>query len=156
MTPEEEAPSRQPSAPGRKKRREPRRDDRAPEPGGPVEAASPSEPGEGAAEPIEEADPADDEEATDQPVHHHHVSGLLEELVGREIATRLRARYSEISARIHEQPVAAAQRDAWMTRADRLNPDLWLTPDSILEGVRSADRLFDELRSELRPHSSRE
>jgi hypothetical protein len=149
MTREEEAPARPPSASARKKRREPRRDDRTAEPGGPVEVGAPSEPGEGSTELIDEGDSADDADAGDQPPAHHHVSGLLEELVGREIATRLRARYSEIQARIHEQPVEAAQRDAWMTRADRLNPDLWLTPDAILEGVRSADTLFDQLRSEL-------
>ena len=82
--------------------------------------------------------------------------GLLEELVGREIATRLRARYSEIGARIHEQYADASVRDAWMKRAEPLNPELWLTPEAVLEGVRRADALFDRLRTELLSHSSRE
>ena len=80
---------------------------------------------------------------------HHHVSGLLEELVGREIATRLRARYSEIQARIHEHQVDLALRDEWLKRAETINPDLWLTPDAILEGVRKADATFAQLHSEL-------
>jgi hypothetical protein len=79
----------------------------------------------------------------------HHVAGLLEELAGREIATRLRGRYAEIMARIHEKDVDAALRDAWVTRAEPLNPDLWLTPQAILEGVRHADGLFEQLRREL-------
>ena len=153
MTPEEEAPARPQSAGVRKKRREPRRDDRSEEPSGPVEAVEPGAFEKIDAEPVQEAEAADEDVAA-QPAPHHHVSGLLEELVGREIATRLRARYSELQARIHEQHVDAAQRDAWLKRADALNPDLWLTPDAVLEGVRSADRLLDQLRAEL--HSSRE
>lgn len=149
MTPEEEAPARPPSASGRKKRRsdsnrepsgEPRRDDRG------VETPDAVEPLQDDA--AAEIPDKDDFEEASAPAPHH-VSGLLEELVGREIATRLRVRYSEIQARIHEQQVDAGQRDAWLRRADALNPDLWLTPDAILEGVRSADQLFDQLRAEL-------
>ena len=36
-----------------------------------------------------------------------------------------------------------ATRDAWMKRAEALNPDMWLTPEAMLEGVRSADDLFE-------------
>jgi hypothetical protein len=150
MTREEEAPAR-PQKQGKRKRDRDRGEEAVVAP----EAA--------AAEPVETAsagidhEEGDDQEAEEEAPRHveRHVSGLLEELVGREIATRLRARYSEIQARIHEQPVESARRDAWMARAERLNPDLWLTPDAILEGVRSADALFDQLRSEL-VHSSRE
>jgi hypothetical protein len=42
-----------------------------------------------------------------------------------------------------------------LKRAEPLNPDLWLTADAVLEGVRRADGLFDRLRAELL-HSSRE
>ena len=99
---------------------------------------------------IEDAEPdAVDSDEESVPPPHHHVSGLLEELVGREIATRLRARYSEIQARIHEQHVDPALRDHWLKRAETINPDLWLTPDAILEGVRNADSLFATLHREL-------
>jgi len=75
---------------------------------------------------------------------------LLEELVGREIATRLRARYQEIMARIDEKASAdRALHDAWAGRAAALNPDSWVTPDAILDGVRAADALYDRLKSEL-------
>lgn len=152
MTPEDEAP-RQQSSPVRKKSRGPRRDDRAAESPGAAESERVS----GTAEPsssessetVADADEDEAEDQTPEPEAPHHVHGLLEELVGREIATRLRARYSEIMARIHEQPVEASQRDAWAKRAEALDPDLWVTPDAILDGVRGADQLFDRLRAEL-------
>jgi hypothetical protein len=75
--------------------------------------------------------------------------GLLEELVGREIATRLRARHAEICARIHEKNADPGARDAWLRKAETLDPDTWLTPDAILDGVRNADKLFEDLRRSL-------
>jgi hypothetical protein len=78
-----------------------------------------------------------------------HAPDLLAELVGRDIATRLRARYAEINARIHQLPLDDANRAAWQARAEPLNPDSWLTPDEILHGVSRADELFDALRRAL-------
>ena len=88
----------------------------------------------------------EDEPPPDQPAH---APDLLAELVGRDIATRLRARYAEINARIHQVSANDAARAAWHTRAESLNPDSWLTPNEILGGVRRADELFDALRREL-------
>ena len=116
----------------------------------PAEPAEPDEPVKRAFP--DEAQPDAEEVVAPRP----HTYGLLEELVGREIATRLRVRYSEISARVHEQDADVSVRDAWMKRAEALNPDLWLTPEAVLEGVRRADGLFDRLRTELLAHSSRE
>ena len=78
-----------------------------------------------------------------------HAPDLLVELVGRDIATRLRARYAEINARIHQLPADDARRAAWQARAEPLDPDSWLTPAEILRGVSHADDLFDALRREL-------
>jgi len=75
--------------------------------------------------------------------------GLLEELVGREIATRLRARYSEVMARIHEQGFDESTLASWVARAEPLDPDTWLTPDAVLGGVRDADSRFEQLRADL-------
>ena len=171
MIHEEEAPpQRQQPQPREGRRRrgersgERRRDERRPgmhEPAGPAASANgdddaepggePFEPGEELGtkllEPVQPVEPL-------EPVHH--VAGLLEELAGREIATRLRGRYAEIMARIHDQGADAALRDMWVHRAEALNPDLWLTPQAILEGVRHADPLFEQLRRELLDHSSRE
>ncbi len=78
---------------------------------------------------------------------------LLEELVGRDIATRLHARYAELSARISGLAVDEATREAWRARAEPLNPDTWVTPAEVLSGVERADALFDALRRELPSHS---
>ena len=77
------------------------------------------------------------------------VPDLLAELVGRDIATRLRGRYAEVTARIHQMNADDATRAAWQTRAEPLNPDSWITPDEILAGVSRADELFDDLRRAL-------
>jgi hypothetical protein len=73
---------------------------------------------------------------------------LLDQLVGREIATRLRARYDEVATRIDGLDASEA-RSAWQARADALNPDRWSSPEAILTGIQNADRLFDELKREL-------
>ena len=91
----------------------------------------------------------DEEREGDAPPRAHD---LLEELVGREIATRLHARYAEIIARVHHIPVEHPQRGAWEARAEALNPDNWVTPDEVLDGVQRADALFDSLRRELLAH----
>lgn len=154
MTPEDEAPARPRQPEGRRSRgRDPQREAQPrvrPE----TPAAPTTEPD---ALPEDEALEAEVEEGVsaaagtieDAPPPPRHVHGLLEELVGREIATRLRARYAELSARIHERHADDVERDLWMTRATALDPDTWLTPEAILEGVRRADAEFDSLRHEL-------
>jgi hypothetical protein len=78
---------------------------------------------------------------------------MLDELVGREIAARLRVRFREI-----EDAIAAAadasSRPAWHARARALDPDGWTTPAEILHGVQHADQLFDELRRAISAPSS--
>ncbi len=99
-------------------------------------------------EPIDEQsiEGGEDEGAVPQLAH---ASDLLAELVGRDIATRLRARFAEINARIHKLAADDATRAVWQTRAEPLNPDSWLTPEEILRGVNHADELFDALRRQL-------
>ena len=147
MTPEEEdAPrpqarkKRRPEGGGRPPQSESRRQDVVP--------ASDAEEAADVDAPMGAADDsgASRDEAEPAPVR---TGGLLEELVGREIATRLRARHADIVARIREQAADAPNRDGWLRRANALDPDLWATPDAILDGVRNADALFDQLRAEL-------
>jgi hypothetical protein len=75
--------------------------------------------------------------------------GLLEELVGIGIATRLRARYAELLNRLHHAPGDAMAREEWGARLETMNPDAWVTPDEVLQGVQNADRLFDQFRREI-------
>jgi hypothetical protein len=74
---------------------------------------------------------------------------VLSELVGREIATRLRTRYAGIKTRIDAYAADDAMRDAWNARAAALDPDSWVTADQILKGIQQADLLFEELRRDI-------
>lgn len=153
MMPEDEAPAR-PSQDRRKPRRDqpqeaqPRRRQDAPPKPQTGEAAGEAAIEEQAERMVEELT-SDADIADEAPPAPRHTYGLLEELVGREIATRLRARYSEISARIHERHADPLDRERWMAHASALDPDTWLTPESVLEGVRQADAHFEKLRQEL-------
>jgi hypothetical protein len=80
---------------------------------------------------------------------------LLEELAGREIGARLRARHAEIIRRIEDLDVDGSEKDTWFKRAEALDPELWMTPEAVLEGVRNADALFEKLKADL-AYSSRE
>jgi hypothetical protein len=79
---------------------------------------------------------------------------LVEELAGREIGARLRARYAEIIARIQDLDVDGDVKDGWFKKAEVIDPELWMTPEHVLDGVRNADAQYDKLRAELQ--SSRE
>jgi hypothetical protein len=112
-----------------------------------------------AAEPVRtEASPPATEEPP-VPAEPRQISGeagtpgprhsLLEQLVGREITERLRARYDELSARIQESDRDETTRAALEQRAAALDPDRWVTVEAVLHGVEHADRMLDELRRDL-------
>jgi hypothetical protein len=160
MTPEDEAPAR--PQPKRKKQGPPpqqQRDQRPREPRRDQPSDAEADTSTDAAampesfdEPAEYADleaPAESIESAATKPAAPQGNRLLEELVGREIAGRLRARYAEIMTRIHEKEGEGAERDAWVKRAEPLNPDSWVTPDAILDGVRAADSLYDSLKGQL-------
>jgi hypothetical protein len=75
--------------------------------------------------------------------------GLVDELAGREIAGRLRARYAEIVARIESLDLDGAAREAWMARAEAIDPDGWESPEAVLQGVSNADATFEKLKQKL-------
>ena len=145
MTPEDEAQPSRPSASAhksasaRKNKRELRRDDRAEASTGPVEQPIAAEPQEPKPEPrpLEPMEPVEPR------------NRLVEELAGREIGSRLRARHAEIIARIQDLDVDGSVKDAWFKRAEAIDPELWMTPESVLEGVRNADAQYDKLRAAL-------
>lgn len=151
----ERRPERSPRGRGAEGDRVRRQADRPPEPDAP--AGAPPEP----VEPLPEIAAAIDDDVSSDDQRSDvgdveavsaapaHAPDLLAELVGREIATRLRARYAEINARIHQLAADDATRAAWQARAEPLNPDSWLTPHEILKGVSRADELFDALRRSL-------
>ena len=99
------------------------------------------------AEPAAAAEAPDPEDRVPARAPSAAPSTMLDELVGREIAGRLRARYAEVLARIHD--ANPARRDEWQSRAATLDPDSWHTPEEILHGVEHADERFDELKAEM-------
>ncbi|HEX7282186.1 MAG TPA: hypothetical protein VF239_09025 [Vicinamibacterales bacterium] len=172
MTPEEEAPAPKPkapsqsAAPGGKKNRRPRRDDRSYDPVATGENADSTADGASAFTP-RQSEPAEPQEPLQpQPLEPLELleplepgrpkNLLLEELAGREIGARLRQRHAEIVARIENLDVDGAAKDALFRRAEAIDPELWLTPESVLEGVRNADALFEKLKADVGLHSSRE
>jgi hypothetical protein len=84
-----------------------------------------------------------------EPSAQMHQRGLVDELAGREIASRLRARYAEIVARIEGLELDGAAREAWLARAEAIDPDGWESPEAVLQGVSNADATFEKLKKEL-------
>lgn len=112
----------------------------------PVEGSQPTSPAEGESDP----DPLDEQTVEAEPPPVVAVSpprSLLDELVGREIASRLRSRYAELRTVIEQ--AGADRRDEWQSRAAALDPDTWQSPEEILHGVEHAEARFDELRREI-------
>lgn len=138
MTPEEEAPARPPQQ-QRQAKRQRGREQRPQQPAAPA-AAPPA---------VEEA-PEEAEAETEPAIEVPPARNLLvEELAGREIGARLRARYAEIIGRIQALDVDGSVKDKWFKRAEAIDPETWMTPEQVLEGVRNADAQYEKLKSEL-------
>jgi len=162
MTPEDEAPARPPQQ-QRQGRRPRGRDqggrDTASAPARGPSASAPEQPElrreDRVEEPSEALGAAEDEPMEVAPETPTAIevpepsNRLVEELAGREIGSRLRARYAEILGRIQDLDVDGSVKDAWFKRAEAIDPELWMTPEAVLEGVRHADAQYDKLRSEL-------
>jgi hypothetical protein len=67
--------------------------------------------------------------------------------LGAEGLLRLRARHSEVLARISEKVTDPVRRDELKTRADRLNPDTWVTDADVTAGLEQYETVFESLRS---------
>ena len=152
MTPEEEAAPR-PQQQQRQGKRQRGREQRPPQT--PREAQQQPQSQETVAVP-ESADvvkPEEDELEAEAPSAAIEIPPprnlLVEELAGREIGSRLRARYAEIIARIQQLDVDGSVKDTWFTRAETIDPETWMTPEQVLEGVRNADSLYEKLKSDL-------
>ena len=153
MTPEDEAPARPPQQQQRQAKRQRGRDQRPPA------AAAREQSGELQRDDrVEESADAVASSSSDEVVAEIESpvveipaprNLLVEELAGREIGSRLRARYAEIIARIQDLDVDGSVKDAWFKRAEAIDPETWMTPEQVLEGVRNADAQYDKLRSEL-------
>jgi hypothetical protein len=88
-------------------------------------------------------EPAAEPVAFEEPTSAAHLR------LGSEGLARLRARYSEMLARIDER-VADPERQAELkSLAERLNPDAWLTDGDVSAGLESYESTFASLRAAL-------
>jgi CelD/BcsL family acetyltransferase involved in cellulose biosynthesis len=75
--------------------------------------------------------------------------------LGSEGVLRLRARHAEVLARISERIGDSAVREELKTRAERLNPDTWVTDQEVTAGLEQYETIFASLRSILGPRRRR-
>ncbi len=67
--------------------------------------------------------------------------------LGSEGLSRLRARYSEVLARISETITDPVRRDQLKSHAERLNPDTWVTDVEVSDGLEAYETVFESLRT---------
>jgi len=75
--------------------------------------------------------------------------------LGSEGLARLRARYAEVLARIDERPMDEAAREQLKDKAERLNPDAWVTADEVSAALEQYETVFEELRAVVGHHARR-
>jgi len=75
--------------------------------------------------------------------------------LGAEGLVRLRARYAEVMARISERPLEEAAREELKLRAERLNPDAWVTADEVSAALEQYETVFEGLRAVVGRHPRR-
>jgi hypothetical protein len=73
----------------------------------------------------------------------------VENSLGREQLTRLRARYAELMARITERGGDPERVEALRAQAETLNPDTWVTGEEVRLGVESFELKIRDLRAAL-------
>jgi hypothetical protein len=66
--------------------------------------------------------------------------------LGFEGLSRLRARHSEVLARISEKVTDPVRRDELKSEAERLNPDTWVTDAEVAAGLEAYESVFESLR----------
>jgi hypothetical protein len=75
--------------------------------------------------------------------------------LGAEGLVRLRARYAEVMARIAERPLEEEAREELKQRAERLNPDAWVTADEVSAALEQYETVFEGLRGIVGRHPRR-
>jgi hypothetical protein len=73
----------------------------------------------------------------------------VEQTLGREQLTRLRARYAELLARITERGGEPEPVEALRAQAEALNPDTWVTEEEVRLGIESFEPKIRDLRAAL-------
>jgi hypothetical protein len=81
-----------------------------------------------------------------EPTEEDRASASFARL-GAEGLGRLRARYAEVMARIAERPLDELAREELKLRAERLNPDAWVTADEVTAALEQYETVFEGLRA---------
>lgn len=89
---------------------------------------------------------APDEELIAERAPEDRPSAAFQRL-GSEGLARLRARYAEVMARIAERPMEDLAREELKLRAERLNPDGWVTADEVQHALEQYESVFEGLRA---------
>jgi hypothetical protein len=92
------------------------------------------------------APPARVEAPPFEPTEEDRASASFARL-GAEGLGRLRARYAEVMARIAERPLDELVREELKLRAERLNPDAWVTADEVTAALEQYETVFEGLRA---------
>ena len=116
-------------------RRDAALDDTEPEPLGLQEPPEP-------AEPLESPEPS-------EPAEPRYAR------IGAQGLMRLRARYAEVMARIAEKPLDEAAKEELRTKAERLNPDAWVTEQEVADALEQYETVFEALRPLVGRHPRR-
>lgn len=134
------------------RKRKPRRDD-----DDDIDAASePVADARPVATPATVAVAADDAPAADAPAGDPLAGefDLLGELMGRGIATSLRANHRDLAAELEASPADPALKAAWRERLAAIDPDGWTSPDDVLAGMASVERDGEDLRRAIEAASA--
>jgi hypothetical protein len=155
MTPEDEAPAPRPQSQGPRREKRPRREREyaAREDSNTARGVDTPQTDAVASSTTQQLDRSESLEVSETGEVPEAKNRLVEELAGREIGARLRARHAEIISRIESLDIDGAQKDALFRRAEAIDPELWMTPEAVLEGVRNADAFFEKMKSELASRS---
>jgi hypothetical protein len=90
-------------------------------------------------------------EPVDDPESFVREPSAVQRALGSEGLVRVRARYAEVLARISSQVADAAIADELRVLAERLNPDAWVTPEDVRDGLESFERVLESVRRRLGP-----
>jgi hypothetical protein len=107
------------------------------------------------AEASAEAGDSDDEPVQVFEARPEDVGSASYQRLGAEGLVRLRARYAEVMARIAERPLEVPAREELQQRAERLNPDAWVTADEVSAALEQYETVFEGLRGVVGRHPRR-
>ena len=90
-----------------------------------------------------------------------HADSMLEDVspafarLGSDGLARLRARYTQLMARLGDKPIEDEARAELKGRIERLNPDAWLTADEVGAALEQYESVYESLRADVGHHPSR-